>query len=58
MLMKLDPIWVYFSISNHNLILNSYGDTQVKVNCACIFVHVFMHVDLHSQNYMHKSSLG
>ena len=26
MLIKLDPIWVYFCISNHNLILNSYGD--------------------------------
>ena len=26
----------------------------VKVNCACSFVHVFVHVDLHAQNYMHK----
>ena len=27
---------------------------QVKVNCACSFVHVFVHVDLHAQNYMHN----
>jgi hypothetical protein len=27
-LIKLDPIWVYFCISNHNIILNSYGDTH------------------------------
>jgi len=28
MLIKLDPIWVYFCITNHNLKLNSYGDTH------------------------------
>ena len=28
MLTKLDPIWGYFCISNHNPILNSYGDTR------------------------------
>ena len=26
--MKLDPIWGYFGISDHNLILNSSGDTH------------------------------
>jgi hypothetical protein len=26
--MKLDLIWDYFCISDHNLILNSYGDTH------------------------------
>jgi hypothetical protein len=27
-LIKLDPIWGYFCISDHNLILNIYGDTH------------------------------
>ena len=27
-LIKLDPIWGYFCISDHNIILNSYGDTH------------------------------
>ena len=29
MLMKIDPIWDHFCISEHTLILNSYGDTHM-----------------------------
>ena len=28
-LIKLDPIWGYFCISDHNLILSTYGDMQL-----------------------------
>jgi hypothetical protein len=32
MLMKLDPTWGYFCISDHNLILNSYTEIHVVEN--------------------------
>ncbi len=43
---KLDPIWVYFCISSHNLIINSYmeihivhvGQKWLALSCKCILV--------------------
>jgi len=46
MLMKIDPIWDHFCISEHTLILNSYGDTHMlkveqipltmAMECKCV----------------------